>query len=290
MVYILLILTTITATGKALACKKIGTTDSSLRIVMRQNSIIFITALFPVVLMLLPDLSVIFTLSPFSFILSMVFAASMILTQTTEIKAMSLGSSSMTILIYSCGFLLPIFFGYFRYDEAVSLWQVFGIFILLGALYLMISPEKNFKISFKWLFFSLLSMIGSGLNAIIQKIHQYSQFSDELLPFLISMFFFCALFSFVVSIFAPKTSSVNLSFKERIIVPVVSGLFIGVLNILNLTLAGKLPSIIHFPIYSIGSMILTGVLGTLIFKEKNTKKQLIGFGIGCIAITIIGIL
>ena len=69
----------------------------------------------------------------------------------------------------------------------------------------------------------------------------------------------------------------------------MNGLFIGVLNLLNLTLAGKLPAMILFPIYNIGSIVLTGILCTLIYKEKNTKKEAIGFTIGCIAIIIIGI-
>ena len=67
------------------------------------------------------------------------------------------------------------------------------------------------------------------------------------------------------------------------------GLCVGFLNILNLTLAGKLPAVIQFPIYNIGGMILTGVLGAILFGEKNTKKQLIGFGIGCVSILIIGL-
>lgn len=290
MLYFILILATVAATAKAITCKKIGTTDSSLYTVMRQNSIIFSVACSAVFIMLLPDVSQLFALSPFSFLLSVIFALSMIFTQTTEIKAMSVGSSSMTILIYSCGFLLPIFFGYFQYGENVSLWQCLGIAVLLVALYLIISPEQNGKVSILWLVFALLSMAGSGFNAIIQKIHQYSDFSDELMPFLVSMFFFSALFSFIVSLVAPKTQTKKLPLKTRMLLPVISGLFIGTLNILNLTLAGKLPAIIQFPVYSIGSIILTGVCGTLMFKEKNTKKQLVGFGIGCVAITIIGLL
>jgi len=57
-----------------------------------------------------------------------------------------------------------------------------------------------------------------------------------------------------------------------------------------LNLAGKLPAIILFPVYNIGSIILTGIFCTIIYKEKNTKTGIIGFVIGCISIMIIGIL
>jgi aspartate carbamoyltransferase regulatory subunit len=70
---------------------------------------------------------------------------------------------------------------------------------------------------------------------------------------------------------------------------IISGLCVGIVNILNLYLSGKIPAVIQFPVYNIGNMILTGVLGALIFREKHTIKQFIGFGIGCLGILLIGL-
>ena len=66
-------------------------------------------------------------------------------------------------------------------------------------------------------------------------------------------------------------------------------LCIGVVSALNFLLAGRLPAVIQFPIYNIGSIVLVGLGGRIFYKEKLTLMQLLGFGIGCIAILFIGL-
>ena len=60
-------------------------------------------------------------------------------------------------------------------------------------------------------------------------------------------------------------------------------------NFINLSLSGKLPSVILFPVYNIGSMLLSSLISAIIYKDKPTKRQGIGFAIGIVAILIVGI-
>ena len=62
------------------------------------------------------------------------------------------------------------------------------------------------------------------------------------------------------------------------------------LNFLNLSLSGKLPSVILFPIYNIGSMLLSSIISSIIYKDKPTKRQSVGFVLGIVAIFIVGVL
>jgi drug/metabolite transporter (DMT)-like permease len=137
-------------------------------------------------------------------------------------------------------------------------------------------------------------MIGSGANAVIQKIHQNSDFKAELAPFIFYAFLFAALFSFILSLTLKKdadTKNVSLyKKKSSVLLMIIGGAVIGILNVMNLKLAGQLPAVIHFPVYNICSMILTSLAGRLFFKEKIGKRKLIGFIIGLFAITIIGLL
>jgi drug/metabolite transporter (DMT)-like permease len=48
-------------------------------------------------------------------------------------------------------------------------------------------------------------------------------------------------------------------------------------------------AVIFFPAFNGGVVILSGVLSGLIFKEKLSKKQWIGFSLGLLAIFIIGV-
>ncbi|MBQ4110527.1 MAG: hypothetical protein IJC74_06540 [Clostridia bacterium] len=44
--------------------------------------------------------------------------------------AMSLGTASSTMLICSCGFLIPIFFGAIAYNEEISVIQIIAILFI----------------------------------------------------------------------------------------------------------------------------------------------------------------
>ena len=54
-------------------------------------------------------------------------------------------------------------------------------------------------------------------------------------------------------------------------------------------LAGELDAVIFFPAFNGGVVVVSGVLSSLIYKEKFSKRQLIGFGLALLAIFIIGV-
>ena len=289
MLYLLMILSTITAAGKSVIFKKIGVDSNTKTQLIRLNSTAFFVSAIIAVAATGFNVLKLINISGFSFMMALLFAFSMIFTYLTQITAMALGTASSTMLIYSCGFLIPIFFGAICYNEAISVIQIVAIVVLLISLFLIINPEKNEKLSLKWLIFSLLSMTGSGTIAILQKIHQRSEFADEFSLLLSWAFIFAgAILMIIATIFSKKENAPKIT-KKEISVASLSGIFMGLLNLLNLRLAGKIPAVILFPTYNVGSIILSGVLCALMFKEKNSRKQIAGFIIGCIAILFIGL-
>ena len=288
--YLVLILSMLMSVGKALSCKKIGVVSSDFKSLMTTNSGVFLVAALCVFASLIGDLNSILNISRYSLLLSLVFAGVMVFTQATQSVAMAKGSSSSTVLIYSCGFLIPVVWSSFIYSEPISIAQYIGMAILLASLYLIVSPDKQSGFSPIWFVFAILAMTGSGITAIIQKVHQHSEFKHELKVFLMYTFIFCSAFSYILSKITRSKNNTSIKVGKRLTISVVSGLFVGLLNIFNLMLAGKIPAVILFPVYNVGGMIITGVAGAIIFKEKNTKKQIIGFIIGCVAIAVIGLL
>lgn len=292
--YLLLFLSTFAAAAKGIMCKKIGHDTGDKRRMFLFNSVIFLFASSVIFCSLIARISDIFRISAYSFVLALLFAFFLLFTQTTEILAMRFGSVSMTMLIYSCGFLIPIFYGRIFLGEPISPMQLAGLFVLLLALVLIISPRKNERFSFPWLIFTALATLSSGTSAVIQKIHQSSVYKDELLPFLFFALLFSSLFS-LIAVFFTRGGSYDVGEVKNgkiktLIFLILGGLCVGLLNILNLRLAGKLPAVIQFPIYSIGSMILTGLCGRFVYKEILSRRKLVGFAVGCVAITVIALL
>ena len=184
----------------------------------------------------------------------------------------------------------------FFWSESVSVYQWFGILLLVIALGLIVCKGEKRGTLIAWLPFAIVAMLGSGANAIFQKTHQYSDFSNEMHFFLVYSLFFSSLFTGIASflIREKRESGIMLSKKEkaikRAVVPVCLGICVGTLNFFNLYLSGKLSSIILFPIYNVGSMLLSSIISALIYRDKPTKKQSVGFLVGIIAILIIGML
>ena len=96
--------------------------------------------------------------------LSFFFALSFVVTYLAQIRAMSLSNASSTSLIYSCGFLIPIFFSYFVYEENVSVVQIVSILFLILSLVLIINPQKSDEFSLKWLLLSTLAACGFDIK------------------------------------------------------------------------------------------------------------------------------
>jgi len=292
--YLILTVSTLSATGKALFCKVLGTGGYSGKKTLFLNCEAFFFAFVCSLLFVHNEIDKLFAISSFSVILSIFFGLSVAITQIMQIKAMGSGPSSMVSLIYSCGFLVPIFYGVIFWDESVSAFQWGGVALLQVALCFILKKQKRAE-SFKWLPFAIAAMLGSGINAIFQKTHQYSEFANELPFFLIYSMFFSTIFTAITSLIIreKKTDNPRFSGKEmlkNIWKPLCLGICVGALNFFNLELSGKLPSVIHFPVYNVGSMLLTSGISAIIYKDKPTKKQGLGFVIGIAAILVIGLL
>lgn len=288
--YGLLAITTVCAAGKAVICKRLGANDKGSRSVFSWNAGIYFIAALVAFLSLYPNFGNLFTMSPFTLLLAVVFASLLLFTQVTEIKAMSLGSVSMTILIYSGGFVLPIAYGYFLQNEQISLVRGIGILLMAVAMSFIIRPRKEGGVSVPWVMMSCLALIGSGMVAVTQKHHQSTHYADELACFVTVGLLLASVLSLILSLIRRPSSGKNTPLSIRDIgFVIVSGLCIGVQNLLNLYLAGKIPAAVLFPVYNIGSMILTALFGVVVLKEKQSKGQWTGFILGCISIGLIGL-
>lgn len=285
--YFLLVLATLASATKALVCKRIGTSGVSKRRILIENSLIFLFAATAVLIMSPTVGGVHISLK--TFIISLVFAASLLFTQLMQMYAMRHGPASATTLIYSFGFLIPIVYGSIALDESISLPQIIGVFIVAISVFFITDPKTNKKTSKIWLCLSLLAALGSGLNAVIQKLHRSLTPENEISSLLVVSFAIASIFSFFISLVVKKEANSEIPIRSSIGFTAFSGIAIGTLNILNLLIAGRLPAVIQFPTYNVGAMILVGVCAKVLFNDRLSKKQTAGFVIGMISILIIGL-
>ena len=98
------------------------------------------------------------------------------------------------------------------------------------------------------------------------------------------MFMFSVLGGFV----APKSREKR-QMASIPLLAIPSGLVIGFYSMVNLTLSGKLDSMIYYPIANGGAMLLTVLMSVAVFKEHFDKLRTIGTIIGLIGILCLSI-
>lgn len=291
MYYLLLILSTFSGSVKSLVLKKLGKEFGGGRgIYFLNSSMLFLASIGIGIYTVFVEKS--FYISFYSLSVAFLFGLSIVFSQLLEAIAMKHGSVSMTALIYSLGLVFPIIYGSIFLSEEISVMQLFGMALAFFALYFIVNPEKDSKVNIVWLVFAVSASCCAGLNGIIQKAHQSSPHKSELCAFVCLALMLAAVFSLVAAFLSKDKSEKKAAkkFKIDFKLVVIGGVAIGLVNILNLILAGKIEAVIQFPVYNIGGMILTGLGGRFIFGEKMSKKQIVGFTVGCIAILVIGLL
>jgi len=239
------------------------------------------------------------SVSLFTLLLGILFGIITSLQAVLNLKALEIGPLSYTTVIISCSTLITALSGAMFFDESIAVLQYIGIGTMLVSLFLSVEKKNDGKkASAKWLILCLLAFACSGGIGLMQKIHQSSQYKDELNAFLViafaSAFVFSAL-TLIVLYTANKKSqdnakkpSVGKAYKWLIIGNMLlGGVCVAVNNKLNLYLSGVMDSAVFFPIVNGGGVALVTLAAVVIFREKLTLKQWIGIAFGVVSIILL---
>ena len=212
--------------------------------------------------------------------------------QSTLLRALQHGPLSFVNFIQtSGGIVLPSLFGAIFLKQGITGIQIAALPILLLSLAMVMDLKKGDAATSvrKWLPSAAMSMVWCGVVGILQALFQTSEHKEELYGFLTITFFMIVLMNLVPWKIAEKKEPSNFSIRSKAIVqPVVSGLFMGVVNIVNLFLAGVMPTVIFFPIINGGLLIMTVVAAVIFFRESLKAVQWLGIIVGIAAMCMLG--
>lgn len=243
-------------------------------------------------------------ISAFTALWAVAYAVLAVAAQLFYILALKNGATGICTFFYSAGFIIPTFAGVLFWNEPFVYSQLTGVLLVLGSFALIgifskrgkteqnETDGENKKRGGLWIIPAVLSMLASGVIGVVQKIHQTSAYKGELFAFLFISFIFATAFSLTVSvIMAKKRKTVFRSMltKPAVLSSICNGVTSGGVNILNLYLAGALPSMVFFPIYNGGVIIAGLILGIIVYKEKITKYDMIGLAAGVAGILLIAL-
>ena len=209
------------------------------------------------------------------------YATIVISLQTISITAMRVGAMSTTSICVMYGMIIPSVAGPIFWKEPIGALQIVGICMMVLSLWLIkgkTSAEKR-EVTKKWAVLAVLAFFLSGMAGVMEKIHQSTNAKEERMPFVCIACAFMLAFSLAAGRITRKKGK-NEAKSKTVMLAVLSGLVIGLYSAINLMLAGKLDSMIYYPVANGGAMLLTVLVSVLFFKERFDKTRRIGTAIG----------
>lgn len=219
-------------------------------------------------------------ISATTMLLSLAYAAFLILAQWNYTYALKNGNIGICAIVYSLGFIIPTILGFIFWGENPTPLKLLGIALVIPAIIISGNKSDNTAKNNKYFFPLILAMTASGGLGVLQKIHQSTVFKDELTGFVLIAFLIAGTVSILVQtlIKSPKSEIP----KNHFLFAILVGLCFSIANLLNTKLTGLLDSSVFFPILNVGSILASVLAGFVIFKEKLNLKTCIilvlGFG------------
>ncbi len=213
-----------------------------------------------------------------------------------QIKALKVGSVSLTSLLLSYSLLVPILFGVIYYHDSVGVPFWIGLGLLLVALFLVnynpadksaSSTDKKQKIL--WLVFAMLSFCGNALCIICSTMQQKLTGGGHRFEFMTYAMAVVIIVNLTLTLINNRKTGATLpSLKRGWWCAVILGLLNGATNLCYMVLAanGTIPVALLNSINSAGSLLLAFLLARFIFKEKLRPLQLVGFIIGVCSVVL----
>lgn len=225
-----------------------------------------------------------FSWFPFALILGVLFISVFnlmgITAQRSGLSVVSV-ASKMSVII-------PIIFGIIYYNESLGVFKLIGIILALVAVYLVsIKSENGLKIKTSNLIFPLLVFLGSGIIDTTVKYLEGEYVGEDDIPiFSATIYTMSALIGVLILTFQYFQSRFKFELKN-----ILGGMALGIPNFFSiyfLVLAfrnGIFESSGVFTINNVSVVMISTILGILLFKEKILIKNWLG-----IALAIVGIL
>jgi len=230
-----------------------------------------------------PDLSLI---TPEIILFALCYSILSMLSPCLHIAALERGSVSVCSLIYGCAFLLPTVFGMFFKSQIPSITAVIGIALVMSAIFLTTGkPGKGGG----YIFISFGAMIASGGVGIAQTIFSNTHDASLQNELLFVAFTMNLVISAVMLLFVGGKGNgkpIKLDARYLICALMLAVCVVGQ-NRINLDLAGKLPSVVMFPVASGGGIAATTLLSGVMFGDKLKARQIVGICVAIAAIVLI---
>lgn len=206
--------------------------------------------------------------------------------------AFKIGSFGLTQFFTSFVGIITIFYGIVFLGEPISPLMIVAMVLVFVSVFLMQyqknTDEEKVKFSVKWIISVLLVIISNAAISILGKL-QHDAFSDTYKnEYLIVTFIGSALWLIIMGIIFER-DSFKPTIKHGLLYGFGAGVFNGINNVLVLVSYNFFTLSFLSPVRTGLGLVISFVVSSLVYKEKFTRRQVIGVILGILAVILINI-
>ncbi len=185
--------------------------------------------------------------------------------------------------------VIPVLFGLYVYNESVGVVKIIGVVLALIAVYFTSYKETKIKASRAVLLLPFILFFGSGiLDTTLKYVQKMFVADNENSVYLSVIFLVAGALGTLLLIYFLINKRSKLSAKN-----ILAGTFLGVVNYFAMFFLLKalqikgMDSSTVFTINNVSIVLFSTILGMLFFKEKLSKKNILGVVLAVVSIFMI---
>lgn len=185
--------------------------------------------------------------------------------------------------------VIPVIFGIFVYHESSGFLKLFGILLALAAVFFVSAkPKTNIRLKNN-LLMPFLVFLGSGVIDTSIKYLETYHVEDDGIPIFSATIFGCAA---IIGLFILIFKKLKGNLKNSPL-SLLGGFLLGIINYASIYYLLKalnhesLESSTIFTINNVAIVMLSGITGLILFKEKLTFKNWMGIGLAILSILLV---
>ena len=206
----------------------------------------------------------------------------LLMTASTQRSGVTITSLSSKLSV-----VLPTLAGVVLFSERLTLIATTGIVLALVALVLVVGGKTRSDNADKtnWLL-PILIFFGTGTGDILMKLTEQHNAHDDMSFMIAFIYFIAMLFGILIVAYDLIRGKSKWQWESA-----VGGIGLGIINFFSTFCVYHamrcFDNVVLFPIYNIGVVSLTAIVGWLLFTEKLTWKNYLGLAIAIIAVILI---
>lgn len=200
------------------------------------------------------------------------------------------GGLSVVSIATKMSMVIPILFGLFYYKEDAGALKIIGIILALIAVYFSsLKAKSSITVHKKYLIYPVLVFMGSGIIDTSLKFLEDSFVAKNDVPlFSATIFLTAAIIGIIIIAVKSIRDGFKIEFKN-----IIAGVFLGIPNyfsiyfLLQALRSEGFESSDIFTLNNVAVVMLSTIIGILLFKEKLIPKNWIGIFLAILSILFI---